>query len=666
MCKKNQVVIYSNGIADFQRCYEVGPESPEKISIPVRQDHLADVLASFNVYGNVKLDSPPTFRPSNELEGNITINPQKALEDLATNLSGAKVRVERASGAIEGTLVGLHQEEEATAGEPIHPKSIIVLTDEGLRRCVLREIQSFKFLDEDVQTEIDKALQRNYQRIKPNSTFVELVLSAAKDKSEAIVQYTIPAAAWKISYRLRMSEGRARELQGFAIVDNNTDEDWIDFHVCVVTGQPITFSTDLAESKTPTRTHVDLVSETALGAVEVEAPAFDMLAECAAPEGAEEFAQRSGDMLRKTGSRFSMAKRSGLDAAETTSAEIHEVGDFSIFESDSLVTIPAKRSTVIPVFNVEVADAKSVLHYKHENHPERPYRSVDFTNQTGFSLGRGVCTVFEEAAYSGNCIVPALKPDESRLLPHALETGVAVHRDQKRQRNKVVALRLSEGFCYTSTRQRRECHYHVMNSRNETYELVLDHDYTLSEPDIETRLVHAGADETLDAAKKLAEGARYSISVGPKSELIVKVVEQRIEQSQMELVRVTKQRENIQVDWLEQNLVRTNGPLAANEGVQECLKIHQQLEAKRQDISDAVNEIERLTGRQTRLRENIKSGGQDELTSRWRTELDEAEQAIREIEEQRLPGLRKKERSLQSKVRDALKSLSAEWSEEAR
>ncbi len=201
MCKKNQVVIYSNGIADFQRCYEVGPESPEKISIPVRQDHLADVLASFNVYGNVKLDSPPTFRPSNELEGNITINPQKALEDLATNLSGAKVRVERASGAIEGTLVGLHQEEEATAGEPIHPKSIIVLTDEGLRRCVLREIQSFKFLDEDVQTEIDKALQRNYQRIKPNSTFVELVLSAAKDKSEAIVQYTIPAAAWKTATR---------------------------------------------------------------------------------------------------------------------------------------------------------------------------------------------------------------------------------------------------------------------------------------------------------------------------------------------------------------------------------------------------------------------------------------------------------------------------------
>ena len=60
---ENRVVIYSNGIADFQRCYEVGAAASQRISIPVRRDHLADVLASFNVYGNVKLESPPTFRP---------------------------------------------------------------------------------------------------------------------------------------------------------------------------------------------------------------------------------------------------------------------------------------------------------------------------------------------------------------------------------------------------------------------------------------------------------------------------------------------------------------------------------------------------------------------------------------------------------------------------
>ena len=663
---ENRVVIYSNGIADFQRCYEVDSEAPKRISVPVRQDHLADVLASFNVYGNVKLESPPTFRPSNELEGNISINPEKVLEDFATSLSGAKVRVERAGGAVEGTLVGLHQEEEATTGEPIHPKSLIVLTDDGLRRCLLREIQSLNFLDEEVLKEIDKALQRNYQRIKPNSTFVELILSTTEEKAEAVLQYTIPAAAWKISYRLRMAEGRATELQGFAIVDNNTDEDWCGFRVSVVTGEPITFSTDLADSKSPNRKHVNLVSETALGAVEVEAAMERAGVSGAASEMADGMAV--GEMLMERTS--SSTRRASLRSAETTSAEISESGDFSIFESESVVNIPAKRSTVIPVFNVAVADTRSVLHYKYFNHPNRPYRSIDFTNQTGFSLGRGVCTVFEETAYAGNSIIPAIKTGEQRLLPHALETGVSVQRDQKQQRNKVVALRLAAGFCYTSTRQGRETHYHIKSSRDEQHELVLDHADTLTEPDIDARLFHEGNDEALGVTTKLADSVRYSISVGPRSELIVKVIEQRIDQSKVELVTVkqqvtvTPQQEVLQIDWLEQNLVKTNGPLAMHEGIQQCLDMQKDLEAKGQETSDAINETERLAGRQDRLRQNIQTGGQDELTNRWRTELDEAEQAIKKIEEEQIPALRADEKSLRSKLKDALKSLSAEWSEE--
>lgn len=668
---ENRVVIYSNGIADFQRCYEVGAGSPQRISIPVRRDHLADVLASFNVYGDVKLDSPPTFRPSNELEGNISIDPQRVLEDLAAGLSGARVRVERATGSVEGVLVGLHQEDEGTAGEPIHLKSLVVLTTDGLRRSPLREIQSLRFLDEDVQAEIDKALERNYQRIKPNSTFVELVLSAA-EKTEAVVQYTIPAAAWKISYRLRLAEGRAAELQGFAIVDNNTDEDWNDFRVCVVTGEPITFSTDLAESKSPNRSRVNLVSETALGAAEAEAPAVVMAA-AMAPRGAGEPDERERGRMRKAATRRQMAAPTVADLdyvdsmlAETAAAEVREVGDFSVFESESPVSIPAKRSTAIPVFNVEVAEATSVLHYKYENHPDRPYRSVDFTNQTGFSLGRGVCTVFEDAVYSGNCIVPALKPAETRLLPHALETGVSVHRSQKRQQNKVVALRLSQGFCYTSTRQRRETEYHIKNNRDRVFDIVLDHDYALAEPDVVARLIQGGGEEPLPVAAKLAAGVRYSIPAGTKSELVLKVVEQRIEQSAVELVNVSKQRENMEIAWLERNLVKTNGPLASNEGVQHCLAVDRELEATRGEISAAVQETERQAARQERLRQNIKAGGQDELTSRWRSDLDQSEQAIRKIEEETIPALRAQEKSLQSRLRDALKSLSAEWSEEAK
>ncbi|MEM6691968.1 MAG: DUF4139 domain-containing protein, partial [Planctomycetota bacterium] len=493
----------------------------------------------------------------------------------------------------------------------------------------------------------------------------ELVLSTTEGRSEAVVQYTIPASAWKISYRLSLNEEGDIRLQGFAVVDNNTEEDWSDFQVCVVTGEPITFSTDLASSKTPSRKHVNLVNDLALGSVEVESPPMVMAG--AAGEAVDGMVDDSLSRGRLRGGRQMMARRvsapesRGIVLAETEQADVQEVGDFSVFESESVVTIPAKRSTVIPMFNVEIGEAKSVLHYKHANHAERAYRSVDLKNQADFSLGRGVCTVFEEAAYSGSCIIPALKPGESQLLPHALETGVKIHRDRRRQRNKIVGLQLSKGFCNTSRRQRREFEYHIKNSRDQIFTLVLDHEYALSEPEIVSTLVQDGKEEDLEIASKLSEGVRFSISLEAKSEVVIRVLEHRIDETRVELISVSQRQENVQIDWLEKNLVKTDGPLAKDEGVQRCLEINDKLESVRRLISDAVKETEVLAERQERLRQNIKSGGQDDFSIRWRNELDESENAIRDIEDERLPKLRDREQAVYSDLKLAIKSLSVDW-----
>lgn len=662
---RNRVVIYSNGIADFQRCYEVSKNTPLKISVPVRQDHLADVLASFNVYGDVSLDSPPTFRPTNELEGNITINSGRVIEDLATSLSGARVRVVRLSGQVEGTMVGLHQDPEATPGEPMLVPSIIILTPDGLQRCALREIEHLKFLDEDVQSEIDKALQRNFQRIKPNSTFVELAVSTTVEQADAVVQYTIPAAAWKISYRLRMGDDQSAELQGFAVVDNNTEEDWNDFTVCVVTGEPVTFSTDLADSKSPSRKHVDLVSESALGAVEVESPAVVMAGGdvgAMAEFGDAAFAATRNSVVARR-RQASRSYTDDLSAAETSTAEVQEVGDFCIFESQSPVTIPAKRSTVIPVFNVSVPEAKTVLHYKQDNHAERPFRSVEFKNETEFSLGRGVCTVFEEGAYGGNCIVPAMKQDETRLLAHALETGVVVHVDQKRQRSKVVSISLADGCCYTSKVQRRNSEYNIQNNRDHEFELFLDHSYSMPEPEVEATSLYGVAEKSVPVLNQLSDGVRFSVVLPPRAKLKLRVSEKRLDKSEVHLIDVGGSHESLKVAWLEDNLVKSNGPLADDPGVRQCLEIFSEREAVQEKIRELVKQTEQLASRQERLRKNIKSGGQDELTSRWRKELDEAERKIQEIDEQTVPELNEQEKEIKGRLREALKSLTAEWTD---
>jgi hypothetical protein len=57
----------------------------------------------------------------------------------------------------------------------------------------------------------------------------------------------IEAPIWKTSYRL-MLDAKGKEkpyLQGWAIVENPTDEDWAGVKMGLISGQPISFKMDL-------------------------------------------------------------------------------------------------------------------------------------------------------------------------------------------------------------------------------------------------------------------------------------------------------------------------------------------------------------------------------------------------------------------------------------
>jgi len=663
----NKATIFSNGIADFQRSYGVKKGQPTEISIPVKTDHVGDVLASLNVFGHVTLASPPSFRPANELEGNLTIDPNKVIEDMATTLSGTKIEAEKAGGVVTGTLVGLHTEQEATGGERVHSSYLVILGEGGLQKIAVREIQALRFQDDAVQKEIDKVLQRNFQRIKPNSTFVELAVSTEESEAEAIVQYTIPAAAWKMSYRLRRDADNGFQFQGFAIVDNNTDEDWSDFFIAVVTGEPITFSTDLADSKTPHRSHVNVVRDSALGAVEVE----EAMAAYGVPLGAQALMESAAEeeephlTARRGQTRHLALPAVPSPTAATEEAEVREVGDFCVFESKSPVSIGANRSAVIPVFTEVLDRAITVLHYKLANHPERPYRAVRFTNQTPYSLGRGVCTVYEAGTYSGSCIMPATKAGGDCLLPHALETGVRIRHEKKRLKRKVVGLRLSEGYCYTSYHETQTTMYRIEVNKDEQFELILDHDKCIPESDVKCTVIRSdGSESAVNVTESLKNGFRVTIPVAPQEELSLNVVESHVQESGVQLVKISPKQETLKAQWLEENLVLSNGPLANDPGIRKCLQIQRSLDAKTDETKDAVLETERLASRQERLRKNLATGGHDDQTSQWKTDLGEAEHKIVELEETLIPQLREEEKGIKDELRKAMMTLAAEWKAE--
>src|SRR6185295_9923009 len=70
---------------------------------------------------------------------------------------------------------------------------------------------------------------------------------AGDGKRKVQVGYVVEAPIWKTSYRLVLDPAAKAKpyLQGWALVENPTDEDWGGVQMALVSGRPISFKMDL-------------------------------------------------------------------------------------------------------------------------------------------------------------------------------------------------------------------------------------------------------------------------------------------------------------------------------------------------------------------------------------------------------------------------------------
>ncbi len=78
---------------------------------------------------------------------------------------------------------------------------------------------------------------------------------------EVAVSYIIPAPVWKSSYRLIFDADAQPMLEGWAIVDNTTGEDWTNVRMSLISGKPISFISALYEPKYIKRLAADLAED---------------------------------------------------------------------------------------------------------------------------------------------------------------------------------------------------------------------------------------------------------------------------------------------------------------------------------------------------------------------------------------------------------------------
>src|SRR5262249_42557667 len=64
-------------------------------------------------------------------------------------------------------------------------------------------------------------------------------------KRQVRVGYVVENPIWKTSYRLVLGENSKAHLQGWAMVENTSDDDWTNVRMALVSGRPISFQMDL-------------------------------------------------------------------------------------------------------------------------------------------------------------------------------------------------------------------------------------------------------------------------------------------------------------------------------------------------------------------------------------------------------------------------------------
>ena len=109
----------------------------------------------------------------------------------------------------------------------------------------LAQMKKLKFLKPELQAEFKLALEA-LAAARGEAKKSVAVTFAGNGKRRVSVGYVAEAALWKPTYRVNLT-GDAARVQGWATVENTTDDDWNDVKITLVSGRPMTFKMDLYE-----------------------------------------------------------------------------------------------------------------------------------------------------------------------------------------------------------------------------------------------------------------------------------------------------------------------------------------------------------------------------------------------------------------------------------
>ncbi len=498
----SEVVLYSSGVGYFQRTGQVSGNAV--VDLKFKADDINDLLKSMVVqdFGGGRVasvsygSSDPLSKSLRSFSIDLTENPGMGV--LLNQVRGEPIEVLR-PGPVQGVLLGVESRQvPGPDGKPVEREFVNLLTEAGLQSVELAQVTGIRLQNERVEKELRSALAMVAAGHNTQKKSVSLRFDG-EGRREVGVSYVIQTPVWKTSYRLVLEEGEAPFLQGWAIVENTSDEDWSDVRLSLVSGRPISFSMNLYEPLYSERPVVEPELYSSLRpqiygeamefkgglSVAAAAPAPMMAADSMAVGG---FGGGRGvtrsQSLRKAGMETAngLARGSGmgggasfgLQTGVTSSATGSETGELFAYAIQSPVTLARQQSALLPIVNEGVKGQKVSI-YNESVHDKRPLNGFRLKNSSALHLMQGPITVFDGSAYAGDARIDDLAPGEERLISYAVDLAVEVEPRVGAGKQELQTATISRGVMTIVRKAIEKKSYLMRNRDSEKRSLLVEH-----------------------------------------------------------------------------------------------------------------------------------------------------------------------------------------------
>jgi hypothetical protein len=450
----------------------------------------------------------------------------------------------------------------------------------------------------------------------------------------------VEAPIWKTSYRLVLDAANKGKpyLQGWAMVENPTDEDWGNVKMALVSGRPISFKMNLYDPLYVPRPTVEpelfaslrpptysggfkgdragvaagLSDETAprRPAVPISPAAPPALPGPgggggggfggAAPRGAGPADGRMGLAANADKATEAERKRYAGDVGRELQGKLNtgavgnaatagKLGDSFQYVIDHPVSLARQKSAMLPIVGKDV-EAQRVSIYNPAVQAKHPLLGLRLKNTTGLHLNQGPITVFEGSTYAGDTRVLDVQPNEERLLAFAIDLGTEVDPQNGPGTSRLTAVKAVKGIVTTTTKVREERKYRIVNRSPSDRVLIVEHPNRTNQ---QVKLVDT--DKPIEDTKDFY---RFQVAVKAGEEKTFVVNEERDVLTSVAL-------SNSPDDQIRYFVSLNEATPALKAKLTEALKLKGEWDGQRRELAQVQADLNRLNQDQDRIRKNL-------------------------------------------------------------